>query len=232
MSVQTRRKVFDFRGAHAPPAVASRLGEWCSKATGSCTIKSVSGGSMDLALDATSEVQNACLYMGDILPFDIDDLIRFEFVAKLTASLHADVSVAMGLTGARNDAIDSIAQNILFRAIGSNAIVLETDDGTTDLDDKPAGLSLAATYRRFAIDFSVGNLTQAPPSLSKGGVADIRFFMSNDRGALVQVGKSVRFDMSAYTSNLQPFFQIQKVSGTATGTLSILEAAAEYRLPA
>jgi hypothetical protein len=236
MSVQTRRIEYDFRGAHAPPVVASRIGTWASKITGAGppTVKSVSGGSLDLALTAASEVQSATLYMGDILSFDIEDLIRVEFIAKLTAALPAAVSIAFGLASAQNDAIDSIAEHALFRAIGSNAIVVESDDGTNDVDDKPTGFSLVATYRRFAIDFSVGNLTQSPPALSKGGTADVRFFMSNDRGALTNVCRNVvgGFNMSNFTGNLQLFAQIQKTTGTAVGTLSLLAAAVEYRLPA
>jgi hypothetical protein len=234
MSVQTRRKVWDFRGAYSPPAVASRLGDWCSKTTGSCTVKSVSGGSIDLALDATSEVQNACLYMGDILPFDIDDLIRVEFLAKLsTASLAAAVSGVLGLGTARSDTLDSVTNNCWFRFDGSNALLCETDDNTStyDLDDKATGFNLSTTYRRLIMDFSTGLKTQSPPSLSKGGTADVKFYVFNDKGALTQVAKTVNFDLSAFTSNLQLIAQIQKTSGTAVGTLSILEAAVEYRLP-
>jgi len=231
MSAQTRRKVFDFRGAYAPPAVASRVDAWCSKATGSCLIKSVSGGSMDLALDATSEVQNACLYMGDILPFDINQLIRVEFVAKLTASLAAAVSGVFGVAGARNDALDTVAQSAWFMFTGANTIYCETDDGTTDTDDKTTGLSLAASYRRFTIDFAEGGNTRSLPSLAQDGTSDIRFRMSNDRGALVPVARTTRFDMSAFTGNLQLYAQIQKTTGTAVGTLSILEVAVEYLLP-
>lgn len=232
MSAQTRRIVYHFRGAHSPPAVASRQGDFCSLKTGSCTVASVSLGSLDLALDATNEVQNACLYMGNILPFDIDEIVRVEFIAKLTASLGASVMGAFGLAGARNDALDSVAQHAWFRFEGSNAIVCESDDGTTDQDDKATGQTLVASYKRFAIDFSVGNLTQSPPSLSKGGTADVRFFMGNERGAMNRVAGHTRFDMSAYTSGLQLFAQIQKTSGTAVGTLSLLEAAVELRLPA
>jgi len=235
MSVQTARDYFSFRGAYAPPVVASRQGALCSKITGAGppTVKSVSGGSMDLALTATSEVQVATLYMGDILPYDIDDLIRITIRAKLTAALAAAVSGVFGLATAQNDALDSLANFALFKFDGSNAIVCETDDGGSfDLDDKPTGLSLVATYRRFVIDFATGLKAQSPPSLSKGGTADVRFCMSNDRGALTRVAGGTGFDLSAFTSNLQLFAQIQKTTGTAVGTLSLLDAEIEYRLPA
>lgn len=232
---QTRKIIYDFRGALKPPAVASREGIWCSadtSAVGAPTIQSSSLGPMELALDATNEVQNLCLYMGDVLPFDIDDLIRVEFIAKLSAGIAASVMGAFGLAGARNDTLDTVAQSAWFRFEGNNNIVCETDDGTTDTDDKATGETLVATYKRFAIDFSVGNLSQSPPSASKGGLADVRFFMGNAGGLLRRVASGTRFDMSAYTSGLQLYAQIQKTAAVATGTLSILEASVEYKLPA
>lgn len=231
MAANTRKIIYDFRGALSPPAVASRQGIWCSKATGSCTIASVSGGPIALALDATSEVQNACLYMGDILPFDIDNIIRAWFVAKLTASLGASVMTAFGLATARNDALDSVASHAWFRVEGNNNVLCETDDAVTDTDDKATGLTLEASYRKFVIDFSEGQNVRSLPSLAQGGTSDVRFHMSNARGALVPVARSTRFDMSGFTSNLQLLAQIQKTSGTAVGTLSILEAGIEFQLP-
>ena len=230
MSRQTRKICYNFRGADAPPVVASRLGSLCSKITGSCTVKSVSGGSMDLALDATSEVQSATLYSGDILPFDIEDLIRVSFIAKLTASLPAAVMCSFGVASAFNAALDSVAQHAWFRCDG-NSLVVETDDGTNDNDDKATGFSLSTTYRRCVIDFSTGILTRSPPAASLGGRAQTQFFVSNDTGALQRVAQSTSFDLSNYAGNLQLFAQIQKTTGTAVGTLSILEAEVEYKLP-
>lgn len=231
MSQQTRKHFFDFRGAYSPPAVGSRLGRWCSLKTGSCTVASVSGGSMDLALDATSEVQNACLYMGNILPYDIEDLIRVSFLVKATASLAAAVSAAFGVCSARNDTLDTIAEQAMFRLQGSNALLCESDDGTTDNDDIATGFNLSTTYRRCVIDFSTGILTRSPPLKSLGGRAQTHFFVSNDNGTLQRVATGTNFNLSAYAGNLQLFAQIQKTTGTAVGTLSILEVEVETKLP-
>jgi hypothetical protein len=233
MSVRTAKDRFHFRGAFSPPAVASRQGDWCSKATGSATIAAVSGGAMALALAATNEVENGCLYMGDILPYDIDDLIRLEIIAKVSGTLSANTSLAFGLAGARNDAIDSIAQAALFRAIGNNTIVLETDDGTNEVDDGGAdGAVISTSYKRFVIDFATGIKTQSAPSLSLGGKANILFYVGNPNGSLRQVGKNTSHSMAAYTGNLQLFAQLQKASSTDTLTLSLLEFNVEYKLPA
>lgn len=232
MGARTRKIVYDFRGALSPPAVASRQGIWCSKATGSCTIKSVSGGPIDLALDATSEVQNACLYMGDILPFAIADIVRVSFIAKISASLAAAVRAVLGVASARNDDPDAIAANAWFQCAGANTLTVETDDGTTDLDDKATGDSLAATYKELVIEFAEGIASKSPPALSTGGKSNIGFYVGNTNGSRRRVAQNTQFDMSAYSSNLQLFAQIQKTSGTAVGTLSILEAAIELKLPA
>lgn len=234
MGRATRKLVYDFRGAQAPPAVASRIGDWCSltvQTAGTPLVKAVSGGSMDLVLDATNEVQSACLYMGNILPFDIDDLIRVSFIAKISAALNAAVSAAFGVASAQNATLDTVAEAAWFHVNGSNALVVETDDGTTNNDDVATGISLAATYRRCVIDFSTGNLTRSPPSASLGGKGDVQFFVSDDMGSLRRVATGTSFNMSAYAGNLQLIAQLQKSAAAAGATLSILQAEVEYKLP-
>jgi hypothetical protein len=232
MSKLTERIVYNFRGAYAPPVVASRQGPFCQKITktaGSPTVQSVSGGTLDLALDAANEVQNLCLYQGDVLPFPISKLVRIEIVASLSAAIAAAVSGFFGVGSARNDTIASIAQRVGFGFSGSNAITVDAVDGTNSATGKATGQSLTTVLRRFAIDFSVGNNSRTPPSLSQGGQSDVRVFMSNERGALNQVVPTTRLDMSAFTGNLQLIAQLQKTANAALGTLSIEEIAVEYR---
>lgn len=234
MSVNTGKICYDFRGAHLPPLVASRQGVWCRAITGAAppTVQSVSGGPIELALTATNEAQNACLYMGDILPFDIDDLIRVTFIAKLSAALAADVMGAIGVASARNNTLDTVAEAAWFRFEGNNNLVCESDDGTTDNNDVATGETLVASYKRLVIDFQTGLKTIGPPSPSKGGKADVQFFAGNARGVLRRVAMGTSFDMSAYSGNLQLLAQIQKTAGTSVGTLSILGAEVEFKLPA
>ena len=236
MSVRTATDRFSFRGAISPPTLANRQGIWCKKitaATGSPTVAAASGGAMELALDNTNEAQNLCLYMGDILPYDIDDLIRVEFLAKISASLDSSVTAVLGVASARNDDPDSVAEAAWFKLAGSNTLVIETDDGTNEVDDGSAdGFTLSSTYKRLAIDFATGIKSQSAPSLSTGGKSDIRFFAGNTSGSLRRVGRNTSHSMAAYAGNLQLIAQIQKTAGTATGTLSLLEALVEYKLPA
>jgi hypothetical protein len=60
----------------------------------------------------------------------------------------------------------------------------------------------------------------------------VQFFAGNARGVLRRVAMGTSFDMSAYSGNLQLLAQIQKGAGTSTGTLSILAAEVEFKLPA
>lgn len=233
MGQKTRKIIYNFRGADSPPVVGSRLGTWCKKITGAAppTCASVSGGPMELALTSASQAQIVTLYMGDILPFDIDDLIRVSFLAKASAALDASVSAVLGLASAQADDPDAVAANAWFKLAGSNAVVLESDDAVTNTDDIAAGDTLADTYKRLVIDFAEGIHSQSPPASSLGGKSNVLFSLANANNSLRRVGVNQRFDMSGYAGNLQLFAQIQKASGTATGSLSILEAEVEYKLP-
>lgn len=225
---------FTFRGGIVIPAAGSGTGSpFVQTITGSGppTILVVSGGACELALEATSEVQNASLTMDDVLPYDIDDLLRVEFIAKMSGTLSSDSSIAFGVGSARNDDPDSISEAAMFRAINDNDIVLESDDGTNEQDDDDSGDTITTSYKRFAIDFGSGVKTQSPPSASLGGKGNIHFLMDNSNGSLRRVGKNTHHSMNAYAGNLQLFAQIQKTAATDVGTLSILEIDVEYKLP-
>lgn len=177
-------------------------------------------GVLQLALEATSEVQNVCVYTGDILAYDIEHIKRAEFRARLSVALGsaaATTQVAFGLASERNATIDSIAEHALFRVLGdaSGAVTVETDDGTTDLDDKATGQTLTTGWKLFVIDFTQG-------------LTDVRFFMDDSRG-LVRVASGTTFDMSGYTGGLQFFAQIQKAANTNLGTLQIDRFKIEFR---
>lgn len=232
MSRQTRRFHYDFRGHLAIPAAGSGAGtEFVHAVTGSSTVAGLTGGGIRLLNESTNEVQNMCLYMGDVLPFDIDEIISVEFIVKTIASLNAASSLAFGLCSARNDAIDSLAAHASFRCIGSNAVLVETDDGTNDNDDVATGLTLGATWKRFRIDFASRNSTMEPPSVSLGRKSNIEFYGANDHGSLRRVASGTRFDLSNYSGGLQLYAQLQKTADTNTDNLDILEACVEVNLP-
>lgn len=165
------------------------------------------GGQAVLTLAATNEVENVCLFQGDILFLDLAQLKRFEWLARVSG-VDAATTIVMGLGSARNDTPDSVTVNAWFRIEGSVSltnVVAETDDNSSDLDDRATGTTLANVWKKFVIDFT-------------NGLSDVRFFIDGER-----VAAATTFSMASVTSgqNVQPIFQIQKASGTATPSLSI-----------
>lgn len=159
-----------------------------------------SSGEVAIDFDSQSEVQNVCLSFANTLQFDIDKIRFAQFRVKMNqATVDSATSFAFGLTGDRNDAIDTIAQAALFRVVGGDSttnVVLETDDGTNNNDDIASGTTLINAYKVFEINFVLGT-------------ADVRFLIDGQ-----PAGAATTFDMSNYTGSLQPFFQIQKTADT------------------
>ena len=104
-----------------------------------------------------------------------------------------------GVASARNDTADSVGEHAWFRMEGANSTTLvycESDDGTRDVNDISSGTTLGTTYKKFVIDFS-------------GGKSDVKFYIDG-----APVAASQTFDMSAYSSGLQPLIQLQKAANT------------------
>lgn len=157
-----------------------------------------------LTLVSTNEVENVCLYHGDALSFDIDGMLLYEARVKVSG-MTSGTSLCFGMASARNDTQDSVAAHAWFKMVGADSttlVVVESDDGTTDLDDKATGVTLSTTYKRFKIDFS--------------NKKDVKFYINDTR-----VAQSTTFDMSAYTSGLQPLIQIQKTATANTDAVTI-----------
>lgn len=202
--------VYDFFGHDAFTATAGDNAPLLIKDTSSAgtpTYALVDGsasGELAIAFDSTTEAQIVTLYQGNILQFDIDLITEVEYRVKTNQStLDSATTLVFGLAGDQNDAADSVAQNCWFRLAGSDAIVCETDDGTTDLDDKATGKTLVNAYKDFKISFATGK-------------SDIRFFVDGQ-----PVATGTTFDMSAYTGSLQVFLQHQKASDNNTDGVTI-----------
>jgi hypothetical protein len=196
----------DFNGTVATlPASADPATPWLIDDTSSAGAPTYTKGTSTavLTLASTTEVENVCLHFGDALDFDIDTIIRMEFRAKVTATLDSATTIVMGVGSARADDPDTVAANAWFKLAGSNAVVVETDDGTTDDDDNSTGVSLSDTYKRFVIDFS-------------GGKSNVKFYIDG-----VRVAATTTFSLAGYSSGLQPIFQIQKTSDSNTDALTI-----------
>ena len=204
--------VEDFLGAMSLTASPTNGDRWdiadtSGDGTPTYTVGGVNGEAT-LAFDSQAEAQNVCLFQSDVLNYDIDLLQSIEMRVKVTAAvggvLDSATSVAFGLASTRNDAIDSIASHASFRAIGSNAIVVETDDAVVDKDDIATGASfVSGSYKKFYIDFT-------------GGKSNVKFYIDG-----VRVASATTFDMSGYTAGFQPYVQLQKTADANVDSVSI-----------
>jgi hypothetical protein len=172
------------------------------------------GGAAVLTLEATSEAQNVCLFQNDVLPFDLRKIHHVDFDAKVSG-VDSVTTIVFGVGSARNNTPDSVSVNAWFRMEGSAStsnLVAETDDNTTDNDDKATGATLSSTYKRMRIDFS-------------SGLSDVRFYVD---GARVATGTT--FDMSAVASgqNVQMIVQLQKASGTGVAAVTLTNVGIQY----
>lgn len=179
------------------------------------TVGAFRPGVAQLAFDTQNEAQNVCLSFGDKLCFDINSLRGFEcgirFVGETGSAKDAATTVAWGVTGDRNDAIDSIAIAAIFRlaaGTASQVVVVESDDAVNNNDDVATGFSLTdSTWAKFKIDFS--------------NLSSVKFYGGLAGGPFQRFAKGTTFDMSNYAAGLQPFFQIQKTADANADLLQI-----------
>lgn len=192
---------------------------WTVKDTSSAgaptyAVATADGGGMVLTLAADSEAEVVTMYHNDILCFDVAKLQYVEMIAKVSG-IDSATTLVIGIGSAQNDTADSIATNAWFRMQGSastTALVVETDDAVTDLDDKATGTTLSSTFKTLRMDFTYG-------------LADVRFTVDGER-----VAASTTFDMSGLTAglNVQPFVQVQKASGTGVPAVTIKKVKIQY----
>jgi hypothetical protein len=204
----------DFLGHCAFPATASGVGPaWTTAITG--TTPTIAGltnsnqGEVKLILTSTSQAQVASLYHGDICSFKSDNLLTASFRVKvLTTDITTAESVVFGMTTARNDNPDTPTVNAQFKLAASTAVVVESDDNSTDNDDKATGQTLTyGTYKEFMIDF-------------RHGYADVRFYMSDSNGRMTRVGAAVTHGVGTGVY-LQPNILLAKASGTTTPAICV-----------
>lgn len=157
-----------------------------------------------LTLASTSEVENVCLSHGDALSFDIDDMLSAEFRVRVSGCT-SGTTISWGMASARNDDPGAMTALALFRMTGATSttdVTVETDDNVTDTAPVSSATSLSTTFKRFVIDFS--------------NKRDIKFYIDG-----VRVAQSTTFTMAGYSSNLQPFIQIQKTSSANTDAVTV-----------
>lgn len=161
-------------------------------------------GIVTLALDATSEKQEATLYANDQRNWDVTKNLTFETRAAFSVLPAAGVEMVFGLQSAWIDGPDNAAQYVRFQALASGLLNMQTFDGTATITGS-TGVTLAAgVYHVFRIDAS--------------DVTNVLFFVDG-----VQTNTKGQFGFAATGSGavLQPYCSVYKASGTGVGTLAI-----------
>lgn len=183
--------------------------------TPTCATIDSNAGELVLTLTNTNEAQQAALYMGDVLPIDIDAIDFIEWTAKV-ASISNTTVLVLGLADNRADDEDTIATSAWFKIEGptnTSNLVVESDDGTNEQTDVATNQTLSTSLKRMKIDFTYGT-------------DDVRFYVEDSNGDMVRVASTTTFDMSSYTGQLQPFVQLTKTASTSTPSVTI----AQYRV--
>lgn len=170
------------------------------------------GGSAVLTLAATNEEEIVTLYQNNVLPYDVRMISQAWWVAKVSG-VDSVTTLVAGLGAAQDDTEDNVTVNAWFRMQGSAStsnLLAETDDATTDSDDKSTGTTLASTYKKLLLDFSQG-------------ISNVRFFVD---GALV---RTLSMASLAAGQNVQPFIQLHKASGTGTPAVTVAQFGITYQ---
>jgi hypothetical protein len=201
------RFVEDFIGAAVDPFDGTV--RWNVVDVGNATeaiVADSANGVFKLHLAATSEAEDAVLYMYDNKNFDVGSGLIFEVRIDMGVAPGTGVCAVFGMAGDHNLAKDSVTEHAWFRLDASMAIKVETDDTTNDNDDVTTGVTaVAGTYNVFRIDFT--------------DLTDVKFYIDGAR-----VASGTTFDMSNLTAGeqqMQPYFSLDKASGTGLGDMNI-----------
>lgn len=193
----------DFNGAVATlPTSADPATSWLVDDTSVTGTPTYTKGTsvLTMTLNNDNAVVNICTHFNDALDFDIDLIQSIEMRVRIGAATFTSGStLVFGLGSARDDTPDSVAANAWFRMEGANSttrVYCESDDGVRDVDDVNSGVALGTSFKRFVIDFT-------------GGKSDVHFYIDGQR-----VAASQTFNMSSYSSGLQPIVQLQKAANT------------------
>ena len=161
------------------------------------------------------------LHFGDVLLFDIDDLLDVEFLYKVS-DWDANAEALLGMGSAFNADPDAIAQLACFKVAGGvngRNLVIETDDGVTDINDEATGIEVGSgEWQRAKIDFATGIQSIAPPGTSKPGKGSLQFIATDANQYTQHIRVNKHMDMSAYSGGLQLIIGARQVSGTPSGT--------------
>jgi hypothetical protein len=160
-------------------------------------------GIVSIPLDATNEIQLSGMTWGDNRTLVLNQGLGIEGRIALSVLPTGLVTFCFGIAGDHNAAVNTVAESIWFRADGSGAITVETDDTVNETSLVATGVTLTAgLFAVFRIDCS--------------DIASVKFYING-----VQVAAGTTFNMSQVAGlKLQPVVRIGKeAAATTVGTV-------------
>lgn len=183
---------------------------WATHITGSgpptaAISASAGNGVAALTLTADNEAQLAGIDWNDQKPLVLNQSLVMEARFRLSVLPTGSVVACVGICGSHNAAVNTVATSMWFRADGSGAITVETDDTSNETSAVATGTTLLTT------DWVVGRIDCSD-------ISSVKFYLNGER-----VASGTTFNMStAPTLALQPVARIGKESGATTvGTLLV-----------
>lgn len=193
--------------AQGSPATGYPWVQRTVKTSGSPTVAQVAnsaGGIVQMALDATSESQEATLYANDTLNWSMALAATFEVRAALSVVPGALVESVWGLQSAWVSGPDNAAYYARFQVLASGAVNMQTKDGVNTLTASTGIVLAAGAFSNFRID-------STDPT-------DVQFWIN---GAKVSTSGQFTFKATGASAQLQPYCSVYKPSGTGTGSLQV-----------
>jgi hypothetical protein len=167
-------------------------------------VSNAAGGIIRLALDATSEKQEATLYAADVLNWDMTKSAIFEARIANHVLPTGVAAMVFGLQTAWVDGPDNAARYAQFQQSASGAVNIRTKDGTNTLSNA-SGVTLAVDA------FHIFRIDATDPT-------NVRFFID---GAEVSTSGQMSFAATGANAILQPYVSVYKASGTGVGTIDV-----------
>ncbi len=168
----------------------------------------IATGVFRLHMAVTDEAEDAVLYWADQTPINVLNDVQFECVIDFAVLPTLGVTAVFGMCGDHNLDKDTTAESAWFRIQGTagSALLVETDDATTDTNDTATGITVVAgTPAVYRIDFA--------------DLSDVKFYVDGAR-----VAGGTTHDLSALTGTtglMQPYFSLDKASSAGLGDMDI-----------
>jgi hypothetical protein len=177
------------------------------KTGGSPTVAAIAnaaGGIIRLALDATSEKQEASLYAADVLNWDMTKSTVWEVRVSNHVLPTGVVEMVYGMQSVWIDGPDNAAFYAEFQQLSSGAVNFRTKDGVQTLSNASGVSMVVDAFHIFRIDAT--------------DVTNVRFFID---GSEVSTPKQMSFAATGANAILQPYLSVYKASGVGVGTLDL-----------